>query len=940
MPTKTAKELRALQQKAQEASKYFTNEIVQPTIKTDKHITIDFGNNYIIDTNKAYIASKNGNNLEISLENNTNIIFDEYFNNCTTDLSCIVSLPAQDNIYYVTEGNFIGLADGSEIVFFNGDDATLSKISTAKSPLFAESFTEVYYGEGFSTSSIAGVAATGVGIGVAAGTATAAAAAPLLSANTISAIIVLGEIIATNSLVVKFYKNDGTYISDGAFKDNKFNANLGTYKGAGYVSVTDKSAKNGYIDSDDYVDEKTGEEIDLNVMLFAVFNTTGENTKITITPITTIAAQLMGISVSGKLAQNTTLSISEVDATNNNIAQAFGLDNIITNIPTPLVSSMNKKTIVNPDLINANEASINYGKTLAAISGIGDVSDSINILKNGINIDTTGISLKESAKEQLAIGAAKTNAANDNINILDSYINNNNYEGYLNDRIFLSLEKDSGQNPTDSITMFDRVGIFSINNIGNWEYTYDGNNWYTGGGKYFKLPTDANNDQQYNKQDIAVRRTNNIEKHYLLNENGIAILDTSAPNDNYSINTRNTEIQGIVEVTGLSDEFWEYSVDSGATWTQVITQDSSDFFTLEAGNYAVNQIQVRQIDNACNINTVYQKNSSAINVTTALILSDDNGINAKDGRTSNGVINIIGINNDTDWQWSTNAGINWENGAGNTFFTITQTTDISNIKVNINNNVTDFKYYSSVTQIIISEKQNDLSFSFIDNNTTVPVFKIDNLVNSSNWEYSIDGGNNWQIAPDSNGMRNLGLSSTENGFLLNKGFYAVNDIQIKEITIDGDFITKYNAELTINADNHITTSVNNIYGNNGDNQIIANNANNNIYVYDGSNIITGGGGNDNIYAGNGSDTIVYNNINDGNDIIYGFSLLMDNLDLSNLLTYANADDLNNFLTITNNNNNTIINIDANGDNAGTDIQITLNNIVISIEPLADSLILL
>ena len=59
------------------------NHLYEINIKEGEVLTSDF----------ALIAKKAGNDLEILLENDTVVIFDDYFEVCTIDLSCFVSLP-------------------------------------------------------------------------------------------------------------------------------------------------------------------------------------------------------------------------------------------------------------------------------------------------------------------------------------------------------------------------------------------------------------------------------------------------------------------------------------------------------------------------------------------------------------------------------------------------------------------------------------------------------------------------------------------------------------------------------------------------------------------------------------------------------------------------------------------------------------------------------
>ncbi len=118
----------------------------------EQHIKVEPGYVYEITKDGEFlgkdanlIAKKAGNDLEVLLENDSTIIFDNYFEVCA-DLSCVVSLPIEDGVYAVVEGNFIPLflADGSQIVYFYGSETTLSTIANNQSSLFGQSFNDAF----------------------------------------------------------------------------------------------------------------------------------------------------------------------------------------------------------------------------------------------------------------------------------------------------------------------------------------------------------------------------------------------------------------------------------------------------------------------------------------------------------------------------------------------------------------------------------------------------------------------------------------------------------------------------------------------------------------------------------------------------------------------------------------------------------------------------
>lgn len=64
------------------------------------------------------------------LEEDSAVIFDNYFDICTPNSSCLVSLPTKDkdNEYHVVEDRYVTLPDGSQVVYFHGKETDLLSI--------------------------------------------------------------------------------------------------------------------------------------------------------------------------------------------------------------------------------------------------------------------------------------------------------------------------------------------------------------------------------------------------------------------------------------------------------------------------------------------------------------------------------------------------------------------------------------------------------------------------------------------------------------------------------------------------------------------------------------------------------------------------------------------------------------------------------------------
>jgi hypothetical protein len=141
----------------------------------------------------------------------------------------------------------------------------------------------------------------------------------------------------------------------------------------------------------------------------------------------------------------------------------------------------------------------------------------------------------------------------------------------------------------------------------------------------------------------------------------------SSPSDGITSN-------GQINVTGLEGgtTTWEYSTDSGTTWTP----GTGTSFTLAQGIYAANAVQVRQTDAAGLVQVTPATYAAQINVDTsnpvaplAVYFSDDHGIRSSDWTTTSDtgastfyVVSASGTR--ATWeraQYSTDGGTTWLN---------------------------------------------------------------------------------------------------------------------------------------------------------------------------------------------------------------------------------------------------------------------------------------
>lgn len=117
---------------------------------------------------------------------------------------------------------------------------------------------------------------------------------------------------------------------------------------------------------------------------------------------------------------------------------------------------------------------------------------------------------------------------------------------------------------------------------------------------------------------------------------------------------------GQVNVSGLEDgATWEYSTDDGQTWN---TGNGTSFTLQDDG---AKSVIARQSDIAGNASSISQALSFTLDTTVStpiLALAEDNGADANDGVTSNGQVDVFGLEQGASWEYSTDDGQNWTAG--------------------------------------------------------------------------------------------------------------------------------------------------------------------------------------------------------------------------------------------------------------------------------------
>ena len=239
----------------------------------------------------------------------------------------------------------------------------------------------------------------------------------------------------------------------------------------------------------------------------------------------------------------------------------------------------------------------------------------------------------------------------------------------------MTLPLDTGTSSSDGLTNANRVTISTPEAGASWEYSVNsGKDWTAGTDTDFTL-----SDGVYAIDAIQVRQTDAASNRSLVSKNPTEItVDTRAPvalTMTLPVDTGSSSSDGITKEnrvtisTPEAEASWEYSSDSGNSWTD---GGSGRSFTLSDGTYVKDAIQVRQTDAAGNRSLV-SGNAKEITVDRAapvaltMTLPVDTGSSSSDGLTKENKVTISTPEAGASWEYSVNSGTDWTTGSGRSF---------------------------------------------------------------------------------------------------------------------------------------------------------------------------------------------------------------------------------------------------------------------------------
>ena len=167
----------------------------------------------------------------------------------------------------------------------------------------------------------------------------------------------------------------------------------------------------------------------------------------------------------------------------------------------------------------------------------------------------------------------------------------------------------------------------------------------------------------------------------------------------------------------------------------------------------------------------------------SLALANDTGVSSIDGITNDGTVNVTGLEAGVSWQYSTNSGSNWINGAGSSFVLASGSYGAGTILVrqsDIAGNTSAIGQLGAITIIDSTAAAapslalaNDTGVSATDGITNDGTINVTDLEAGASWQYSINSGSNW-------------IGGTGSSFALAVGSYAAGTILVRQSDIAGN----------------------------------------------------------------------------------------------------------------------------------------------------------
>lgn len=237
----------------------------------------------------------------------------------------------------------------------------------------------------------------------------------------------------------------------------------------------------------------------------------------------------------------------------------------------------------------------------------------------------------------------------------------------------IELVEDTGVSDTDGITNAATVKVLGIWPGMNWQYSLKGSAWTNGTGDSFDLPGQSSGEGgiTYGAGDIRVRQisTSGNSGDAYSNIDAITV-DVLASAPTTQVDDGDV-VLAVHHFKGFAQAGANLSIEGAGFITSGMADASTGEYDVtvafvQNGNQTV---KITQTDTAGNkgVTTRTVNVEGLLDAPTGLSLTTDTGASSTDFVTSNGAMEVAGLWDGYDWEYSLDGGRNWTAGSGDGF---------------------------------------------------------------------------------------------------------------------------------------------------------------------------------------------------------------------------------------------------------------------------------
>ena len=309
----------------------------------------------------------------------------------------------------------------------------------------------------------------------------------------------------------------------------------------------------------------------------------------------------------------------------------------------------------------------------------------------------------------------------------------------------LTLASDTGSSASDGLTSNATINVSGLETGATWQYQVDGTagSWMTGTASSFTASSGAHS--YFVRQTDVAGHTSEASTAvtYTVDTSAPAIPSLTLASDTGSSASDRLTNNLTINVSGLeTGATWQYQVDGTAGSWMTGTVSS---FTASSGAHSY---FVRQTDAAGNTSdtstaVTYTVDTSAPVIPT-LTLASDTGSSASDGLTSNGTINVSGLETGATWQYQVDGSGSWATGTDSSFIASSgahsywvRQTDAAGNTSDASTVVTyTFDTTAPAPSLTLAS---DTGSSASDGLTSNATINVGGLETGATWQYQMDG---------------------------------------------------------------------------------------------------------------------------------------------------------------------------------------------------------